>query len=285
MPNAEQNPHVDVLIPTAGRKTGLAVVLTSLFAQTYDNFDVVISDQSDTGEILDSIEILTLGRALRYKGHEVRLLRHLPRRGLAEQRHFLLSQSQAQFVHFVDDDVLLDPRVMERMVRVLQRENCGFVGCAATGLSHLEDYRPWQHDIEVWEGPVRPEPFAWEDIPWERHRVNNAANPLHLSKMLVKDGEPVLYKVAWVGGANVMFDREKLLAVGGFSWWDQLPPEHAGEEVLPQFLLLRAYGGCGMLPPGTFHLQLPTLIENREINATSLFRRLVGEDEEQMGAA
>ncbi len=281
MPNDSDSPHVDVLIPTAGRKTGLAVVLTSLFAQTYKNFDVVVSDQSDDGASLDSIEIQTLARALRYRGHEVRLLRHLPRRGLAEHRQFLLDQSEAVYVHFVDDDVLLEPDVMERMVGALQREKCGFVGCAATGLSHLEDHRPWQHNIELWEGRVQPEPFGWDDIPWDRHMVNNAANPLHLAEELSKDGETVLYKVAWVGGANVMFDRQKLLDVGGFSWWDQLPPEHAGEEVLAQFLLLRRYGGCGMLPPGTYHLQLPTLVENREVNATSLFKQLVLHDDER----
>jgi hypothetical protein len=76
----------------------------------------------------------------------------------------------------------------------------------------------------------------------------------------------------------VIYDREKLLEVGGFSWWDQLPPEHAGEEVLAQFLLLRKYGGCGILPSGTYHLQLPTLVPNREVNATSLFPKLVGEE-------
>ncbi len=75
----------------------------------------------------------------------------------------------------------------------------------------------------------------------------------------------------------MLFDRLKLLEVGGFSWWDQLPPEHAGEEVLPQLLLLRKYGGCGLLPSGTYHLQLPTLISNREVNAISLFKRLTGE--------
>ncbi|MGI8475566.1 MAG: hypothetical protein ACR2OO_04250 [Thermomicrobiales bacterium] len=35
--------------------------------------------------------------------------RHLPRRGLAEQRDFLLRRSRAPFVHHLDDDVLLDP--------------------------------------------------------------------------------------------------------------------------------------------------------------------------------
>ena len=35
---------IDVLIPTYGRRTGLAVVLTSLLGQTFTDFDVIISD-------------------------------------------------------------------------------------------------------------------------------------------------------------------------------------------------------------------------------------------------
>ena len=272
------SPTVEVLIPTAGRKTGLAIVLAGLFGQSYREFDLVVSDQGDDEAMLDSAEIQTLVRAFRYRGRRVRTFRHLPRRGLAEQRHFLLSQSQADYVQFVDDDVLLEPEVMARMLKVIREERIGFVGCAAAGLSYLDDFRPWQHDIELWEGPVRPEPFDWENVPWDRHKVNNAANPLHLAAMLVKGEEPVRYKVAWVVGANVIYDRRKLLEVGGFSWWDQLPPEHAGEEVLAQFLLLRKYGGCGILPSGTYHLGIPTLVPNRDVNATSLFRRLVGEE-------
>jgi hypothetical protein len=80
-----------------------------------------------------------------------------------------------------------------------------------------------------------------------------------------------------VGGANVLYDREKLLNVGGFSWWERLPREHAGEEVVAQFLLIRTYGGCGILPSGTYHLGLPTNVEDRRCNATELFGQLIWE--------
>ncbi|MGI5835083.1 MAG: glycosyltransferase family 2 protein [Chloroflexota bacterium] len=273
------SPTVDVLIPSGGRKTGLAVVLASLFGQTYREFDLVVSDQGDDEEMLDSAEIQTLVRAFRYRGRQVRLFRHLPRRGMAEHRHFLLSQSQADYVHFLDDDVLLEPEVLERMLGVIQEENCGFVGCAAAGLSFLNDVRPHQQNIELWEGRVQPEPFDWDNLPWDRHKVNNAANTLHLAEKLVKGDKPVRYKVAWVGGANVLYDRAKLLDVGGFSFWNQLPPNHAGEEVLVQFLLLRKYGGCGVLPSGTYHLELPTLVSDRDVNATSLFKQIVEKDQ------
>ena len=77
--------RVDVLIPTYHRKTGLAVVLTSLLGQTFTDFDVIISDQTEEHTAyLDSIEIVTLIQALEWHGHHVQLHRHLPRNGLAE---------------------------------------------------------------------------------------------------------------------------------------------------------------------------------------------------------
>lgn len=273
---------VDVLIPTYRRKTGLAVVLTSLLGQTFTDFDVIISDQTEPEDAyLDSIEIQTLVRALEWHGHRVALHRHLPRRGMAEHRQFLLKQSRAPYVHYLDDDVLLDPPVMQRMLGVLQMEGCGFVGCPATGPSYLHDVRPDQQGIEIWEGPVCPEPFAPESIPWDRHKVNNAANPLHLEQRFAADGRIVRYKVAWVGGANVLYDRVKLLNVGGFSFWRRLPPGHAGEEVVVQFLLIRAYGGCGVLPCGTYHLGLPTLVPDRSRNAVELFADLIREFDQE----
>ncbi len=269
---------VDVLIPTYRRKTGLAIVLTSLLGQTFTDFDVIVSDQTeDDDAYLESMEIQTLVQALKWHGHRVVLHHHLPRRGMAEQRNFLVEQSHAPYIHFLDDDILLDPAVMQRMLGVLQAEECGFIGCAATGLSYLNDVRPHQQHIELWTGPVRPEPFEPDSIPWNRHMVNNAANPLHLEQQLAVDRRIVRYKVAWVGGANILYDRAKLPDVGGLSWWHRLPPVHAGEEVVVQFLLIRKYGGCAILPSGTYHLGLPTSVDDRRRNAIELFGELIKE--------
>ena len=267
---------VDVLIPTYRRKTGLAVVLTSLLGQSFTDFDVTISDQTLRAEqYLDSIEIKTLIAALRWHGHRVNVFRNMPPRGMAQQRQYLLEHALAPYVHFLDDDVLLDPPVMQRMLAVLREESCGFVGCPAAGLDYLSDFRPHQQNIELWEGPVEAEDFSPEKLPWDRHLVNSAANALHLEKQLSPRGEIVRYKVAWVGGANVLYDRLKLIDVGGFSWWRMIPERHAGEEVVAQFLLVRKHGGCGLLPSGTYHLGLPTAVEDRTHNATQLFEQLI----------
>ena len=91
-----------------------------------------------------------------------------------------------------------------------------------------------------------------------------AANPLHLERRLAGDGRVVRYKVAWIGGANVLFDRAKLLEVGGFSFWERLPRYHSGEEVLVQNLLMRRWGGCAIMPSGTYHAEVPSTVLNPE---------------------
>lgn len=274
---------LDVLIPTFRRKTGLAMLLAGLLGQDFTDFDVVVSDQTPEDECyIESVEIQQAARALRWHGHDVRLLRHAPPRGLAEQRQFLLDQSRARYVQYLDDDLVIEPHVLGRMAGVIEHEACGFVGAPAVGLEYLDDVRPHEQAIELWNGPVRPERFGPDAIPWERHRVNNAANPLHLEAQLCRDGETVRYRVAWVGG-NVLYDRAKLLDVGGFGFWRRLPPAHAGEEVVVQLLLQQRYGGCGVLPSGTYHLGLPTTVPDREQNAVSLFGELLAEYEARSG--
>jgi hypothetical protein len=59
-----------------------------------------------------------------------------------------------------------------------------------------------------------------------------------------------------------MYDRVKLLEVGGFSFWPRLPRYHSGEEVLVQNLLMRRCGGCAILPSGTYYSQVPSTVLN-----------------------
>jgi GT2 family glycosyltransferase len=266
-------PRVDVLIPTCGRKTALAVTLAGLLAQTYEDFDLTIADQTAEAPYLEDGELRTLCRALELRGHAVRRLVNLPRRGMAQQRHFLLQQARAPLVHYLDDDVLLGPTMLERMVRVIEEEGCGFVGAAVSGLRHLGDDLPADLPFEPWQGPVRPEPHTWEAVPWPRYRLHIRDHPLLLSRRHAADGRTVRYKVAWVG-ANVVYDRAKLESVGGFSWWERLPPNHSGEEVLVQLLLARRYGGCAILPAEAYHLDLPTQVPEREVKADHMFEEL-----------
>ena len=95
---------------------------------------------------------------------------------------------------------------------------------------------------------------------WERWQLHRAANLYHIAQSL-PPGTWRRYKVAWIASC-ILYDRRKLEAVGGFSFWPRLPRYHSGEEVLVQNLLMRRWGGCGMVPSGTYYSQVPTTVLN-----------------------
>jgi glycosyltransferase involved in cell wall biosynthesis len=135
---------LDVLIPTYNRPTALAVTLTSLCAQTFQGFRVVISDQTEDSDPLKTGEVQAAIRILQAHGQQVDTYKHLPRRGIAEQRQFLLEQATAPYVLYLDDDLILEPWLIDCLMRVMYQEKCGFVGSAVIGLSFLNDVRPHQ---------------------------------------------------------------------------------------------------------------------------------------------
>ncbi len=258
---------VDVLIPTQHRGTALAITLTALATQTLTPLRIVISDQSDGSPVFRQAELTGLIRYLRHAGHTVDTHHHLPVRGMAEQRAFLLSEARAPRCLFLDDDVILEPDLIGRLHTALDRHSCGFVGSALHGLSFLEDRRPAQQDIAFWEDAVQPECVHPSSRHWARHHLHSAANLLHLQQRLSAcNANTRVYKIAWVGGC-VMFDTALLRACGGFDFWTELPAEHCGEDVLAQLRVMARHGGCAILPSGAYHLELPTRIPVRNTNA------------------
>lgn len=267
-PAPERSPVLDVLIPTYGRPAELAVTLSGLAAQDSPNFQVIISDQTATRPDWEHPAAAAMIRVLRAQGRPVRLEQHLPQRGMAEQRQFLLDVSESSLVLYLDNDVWLEPDMLRRLCVAIHEEQCGFVGAAVQGLSYLEDDRPWERRmLELWNGPVLPERIRENTSGHARWPLHNAANMVHAAAGLeVERGAWLLYKVAWVGGC-VMFDRAALVACGGFGFWTDLPAVHSGEDVTAQWRVMERYGGAGLLPSGAVHLESPTTVTNRSVDA------------------
>ena len=257
---------IDVLIPTCERPAALATTLATLATQTHRDFRVIISDQSETS-LFARGEVQAVVRWLGHRGVPVQRHRHLPKRGVAEQRQSLLEQATSPHVLMLDDDVLLEPWVLTLLARVLSEEGCGFAANAFIGLSFKGDVRPHEQTLELWRGPIQPERVTPESDAWWRFKLHNAANLLHVQARLGATPErPVLYKLAWASGC-VLFSRQKLLDVGGFSFWQDLPPEHAGEDALAQLRVMVRFGGCGVMPSGVYHQELPTTVTHRRVDA------------------
>ena len=193
---------------------------------------------------------------------------------MAEQRAFLLAQAGARYCLFVDDDVILESDLIARLHAAIRSEGCGFVGSALHGLSYLGERRPLQETIEFWDGPVAPEAVHPGTSAWARHHLHSAANLFHVQSSLGIDSadgrsdtrETRRYKVAWVGGC-AMFDTAMLRAAGGFDFWATLPPQHCGEDVLAQQRVMARFGGCAIFPSGAYHMELPTTVTARAIDA------------------
>jgi GT2 family glycosyltransferase len=260
-------PLLDVLIPTFNRPAALAATLATLACQTTRRFRVVISDQSTERVSVDDPAVQACLRLIEAHGQEVEVHRRAERRGMAEQRAFLLDRTATDYALFLDDDLLLEPYVLQEMLSVLRVEQCGFVGSAVIGLSYANDRRPHEQAIEFFEGPVEPERVRPGMPSFERYRLHNAANLWHLQQTLPHTpSKPGRYRVAWVGGC-VMYDVAKLRDCGGFDFWRDLPHAHAGEDVLAQLLVMERYGGCGVIPSGVYHQELPTTVADRRVDA------------------
>jgi GT2 family glycosyltransferase len=259
---------VDVLIPTVGRVAELGVTLAGLAAQESPSFRVVIADQTPGESVMTQPSIQSMVRVLEAEGRVVDVLRRTERRGLAEQRQFLLDHATAPHVLFLDDDVWLEPGALARMHTAIEEIGCGVVGQAVQGLSYLDDERPWEHEsFELWSEPVRPERIRPGTREFERWRLHNAANLAHLAAQLhVEPGEWRAYHVAWTGGCT-MYDRAALVAAGGFDFWRRLPQDHAGEDVAAQWRVMERNGGAGIVPSGAVHLEAPTTVPDRGVDA------------------
>jgi hypothetical protein len=59
-------------------------------------------------------------RTLRAHGRGVLALRHLPRAGMAEQRAYLLAQSEAPYCLFLDDEVIIEPDLLARLLAAIR---------------------------------------------------------------------------------------------------------------------------------------------------------------------
>lgn len=264
-------PSLDVLIPSYNRAAELAVTLSGLAAQDGPDFSVILSDQSDGEPVWKEPAVAAMIRVLRAQGRAVTLERNLPRRGVAQQRHFLLERSGALEVLFLDNDVWLEPGTIERMQAALRQAGCGFVGAAVQGLSYLDDRREHERRaLEFWDHGVKPEEVRPDRPSFERWPLHNAANLAHAAAELhLEPGDWRLYKVAWVGGC-VLFNRAALVECGGFDFWDRLPPNHAGEDVAAQWRIMERYGGAGILPSGAVHLESPTTVPDRATDAAGV---------------
>lgn len=102
-------PFVSVIVPTYNRKPYLREILDSLAGQSYpdDRFEVIIVDDGSTDDTA-TIATEKFPFSLRYFWQS--------NQGDAEARNLGARQSQAEFLVFLDDDILVEPDYLAQLI-------------------------------------------------------------------------------------------------------------------------------------------------------------------------
>ena len=127
-----ENPRVSVQIVTRSRNDGLAVLLSSLLRQTYQNFDVVIGENTPDQKIQQHQLCSFICQRLMYEGHRVVVMQIDPNeRDIGKLRNALVKNNpfqDSQIFIRVDDDSFCEPDYIELLVKGFKDDSVGIVG-------------------------------------------------------------------------------------------------------------------------------------------------------------
>ena len=119
-------PKVTVVLPTKDRSSLLRVAMSSVMAQTYSNWELIVVDDG-------SVEDIAAVVAEYASDPRVTLLRHPENKGVAAARNTALAAATGTFVAYLDSDNTWKPDFLELMMRHLERTGSE-VGYCATAL-------------------------------------------------------------------------------------------------------------------------------------------------------
>ncbi|MDP3291169.1 MAG: glycosyltransferase [Sulfuricurvum sp.] len=120
---------VSICIPTYNRPALLEKLLDSILSQTYTNYEIIITDNSDTLETKDLIEKCYKDECIHYHKNEKNL-------GMDGNSLRALSYVNGEYFTFTpDDDIWIDPKKLEKQVLFLQSNNN--IDCCFSNALHI----------------------------------------------------------------------------------------------------------------------------------------------------
>ena len=118
-------PFVSICIPTYNQVEFLALVMNSLIEQTYQDFEVIVSDDSTSDEVSSLVS--------EYKGRlNLRYFRNQPSQGAIRNWNHCLKMAEGEVVKLMHhDDYFSSPTSLEQLVTPFLQENTMIVASAA----------------------------------------------------------------------------------------------------------------------------------------------------------
>ncbi len=136
-------PAVSVVVPTYNRSAFLGQAMRSVLAQTFAEFELVVTDNGSTDD--------TAAVVAAFADPRVRYVRHDHNRGMVPNWNAGIRQASGPYVAVLEDDNWWDPEFLARTVAVLDSQpDVGFVHTAAfltgPGTTLREVYQLWAAD-------------------------------------------------------------------------------------------------------------------------------------------
>ncbi len=107
-------PTISVSIPTYNRPTFLEQAIRSCLAQTYQDFEIVVSDNSTNNETESVVR--------RIRSPKLRYFRNPGNLGGFKNLALSVERSQGRFIKLLMDDDLMKPRSLERSAAILESQ-------------------------------------------------------------------------------------------------------------------------------------------------------------------
>jgi glycosyltransferase involved in cell wall biosynthesis len=106
-------PRLTLGLPTYNGEEFLAESLDALLAQTFTDFELIISDNGSTDRTAE------IARQYEAKDHRVRYVHHPKNRGSTFNHNFVVEQARGELFKWVSDDDLYSPDLLQRCIDAL----------------------------------------------------------------------------------------------------------------------------------------------------------------------
>ncbi|MBD3275525.1 MAG: glycosyltransferase [Candidatus Marinimicrobia bacterium] len=129
----KSEPLISVVIPTYKRKVLLERSLQSVFDQTYDNWEVIVSDdEEETGETWNYLKELS------QRDPRIRPIKNPGVNGQVHNTNNALRHARGQWIKLLHDDDRLKPDCLTELIAVVNNFNTRKIACVTCGVDRFE---------------------------------------------------------------------------------------------------------------------------------------------------
>ncbi len=107
------NPLVSVVIPVYNGQSHISQCLGMIFNQSYKNLEVIVVDDGSTDGSVQLIQQFS----------EVKLIQHSVNKGLSAARNTGINNATGKYIHFMDDDDLINVEFYESFTRACENNS------------------------------------------------------------------------------------------------------------------------------------------------------------------